>query len=180
MVTTQRFASAVGICLVASLLPWNKQEALAQSCNYFAGDSAGGQSINIDTCSITRASYQSVDFVYYLGNKKVISQANCNNGTWVSFPEKQVNRPQSQATQRMLNIVCGYRSSRPSSSSSPRAAFVFNPPSNVRISPNGSILCSIKAANTINVYDSFNGWYFTDACGGGRQGVIHFSQIQFR
>jgi hypothetical protein len=178
MVITQKFASVVGMCVLASaLLPWSKQEVLAQSCNYFAGTAVGGQNINVDTCSISRASYPSVDFIYYLGNEKVISEANCNNGTWMTLPERQVNRPQSQATQRMLNVVCNYRASSSNSSSSSRKAFVFDPPSNVRTSPNGSILCSVRTQTTINVYDSVNSWYYTDVC--GRSGVIHSSQIRF-
>lgn len=174
----QRFASILGICVLFSTFSsWGKQEVSAQSCNYFAGTSVGGQNINVDTCSISRASYQSLDFVYYLGNEKVISQANCINGTWTTFPERQVNRPQSQATQRMLNVVCNYRSSSPNYTSSSGKAFVFGPPSNVRTSPNGSILCSVTTPTTINVYGSVNSWYYTDIC--GRTGVIHSSQIRF-
>lgn len=174
----QKFASVIGVCLLAcALFPWGKQEVLAQSCNYFAGTAVGGQNINVDTCFIARASYQSVDFVYYLGNEKVISQANCNNGTWMTFPEKKVNRPQSQATQRMLNIVCNHRSSNFNSSSSSGKAFVFDPPSNVRISPNGGILCSVNTPTTINVYGSVDSWYYTDVC--GKTGVIHSGQVRF-
>jgi hypothetical protein len=178
MITIQRFASVLGMCVFATaLLPWSKQEVLAQSCNYFAGTAVGGRNINVDTCSISRASYQSVDFVYYLGNEKVTSQANCNNGTWMTFPERQVNRPQSRATQRMLNVVCNYRSSNSNNIPSSGKAFVFNPPSNIRTSPNGSILCSVTTPTMINIYNSVNSWYYTDVC--GKMGVIHFSQIRF-
>jgi hypothetical protein len=175
---TQRFASILGLCvLISSLCSWSKHEASAQSCNYFAGTAVTGQSVNVDICSISRASYQSVDFVYYLGNKKVISQANCNNGTWINFPTRQVNRPQSQATQDMLNVVCNYSSSRPNSIVHSEEAFVFEPPSNVRTSPNGSIICVVTIPSVINIYGSTNSWYYTDVC--GRKGVIHSSQIQF-
>ncbi|OIP71939.1 MAG: hypothetical protein AUK48_11720 [Oscillatoriales cyanobacterium CG2_30_44_21] len=152
----------------------NNQDVVAQSCNYFAGKAAGGQEINLDTCSISRASYRSIDFIYYLGNEKVVSQANCDNGTWTTFPEGQVNRPQSQATQRMLSFVCNSRATN----SSARKAFVFDPPSNVRSEPNGSVLCSIKNPISINVYGSIGSWYYTDTC--GETGVIHSSQIRFR
>jgi hypothetical protein len=50
-----------------------------------------------------------VNFVYFLGNKKFRSQANCNNGTWTTFSDGQVHRPQSQATQSMIDVVCSYR-----------------------------------------------------------------------
>lgn len=56
-------------------------------------------------------------------------------------------------------------------------AIVFDPPSNVRDSPNGKILCSVRARTTINIYDSTNSWYRTDVC--GEMGVIHDSQITF-
>lgn len=57
------------------------------------------------------------------------------------------------------------------------AAFVFAPPSNVRASPNGTIICSVRSATTINLYGQSNGWYKTDAC--GTMGFIHHSQIRF-
>jgi hypothetical protein len=174
----QRFASTLGLCvLISALFPWSNREASAQSCNYFAGTAVTGQSINVDICSISKASYQSVDFVYYLGNQKVISQANCNNGTWIAFSTGQVNRPQSQATQDMLDVVCNYRSSISNSIVDSWKAFVIDPPSNVRTSPNGNILCSVKTFATINVYGSVNSWYYTDVC--GRIGLIHSSQIRF-
>lgn len=64
-------------------------------------------------------------------------------------------------------------------------AYVFNPPSNVRASATGPILCSINQPTTINIY-GFGGvtyagarkitWYQTDAC--GPMGVIANSQIR--
>lgn len=56
-------------------------------------------------------------------------------------------------------------------------AVVFDPPSNVRSSPNGKILCSVNQATSINTYGFTNGWYITDVC--GRRGYIHNSQIRF-
>ena len=56
-------------------------------------------------------------------------------------------------------------------------AIVFDPPSNVRDSPNGKILCSVRVRTTINIYDSTDSWYRTDIC--GEMGVIHDSQITF-
>jgi hypothetical protein len=175
----QRFASSMlGLCvLISALFPWSKRGASAQSCNYFAGTAVTGQSVNVDICSISKASYQSVDFIYYLGNKKVISQANCNNGTWIDFSTRQVNRPQSQATQDMLDVVCNYRSSPSNSIVYSEEAFVFEPPSNVRTSPNGSILCVVTTPSVINIYGSIKAWYYTDVC--GRTGVVHSSQIRF-
>jgi len=65
----------------------------------------------------------------------------------------------------------------PSGTSSAGAAVVFDPPSNVRATPNGEILCSIRTVKTINVYGSKNGWYETDAC--GKTGYINKSQLHF-
>ena len=162
---------------VASTLFLSQEPVSAQTCNYFAGTAATGQSINVDLCSIHVASYRSVDFIYYLGNEKVVSQANCEQGSWVSFPERQINRPQSQATQRMLEVVCSYRAYSPGQISSVGAAIVYDPPSNVRVSPNGDILCSVREPSAINIYGTVGSWYYTDVC--GRMGVIHTSQIRF-
>ncbi|MBW4519462.1 MAG: hypothetical protein KME16_07140 [Scytolyngbya sp. HA4215-MV1] len=151
------------------------QSVQAQTCNYSAGRAIGGQSVNVDLCSISQASSRSIDFVYYLGNERVQSQANCEAGTWTTFPERSVHRPQSQATQNMLKVVCSYRAYSPTSDVG--VATVFDPPSNVRTAPNGKVLCSVTKRTKINVYGSTGQWYYTDAC--GDMGVIHSSQIRF-
>lgn len=56
-------------------------------------------------------------------------------------------------------------------------ALVFDPPSNVRTTPNGNILCSVRNKTTINIYSSVGDWFYTDVC--GNRGVIHRSQIRF-
>lgn len=58
-----------------------------------------------------------------------------------------------------------------------RVAEVFDPPSNVRLTPGGEILCSVQVPTVINIYEQIGDWYYTDAC--GQQGVIHSSQIRF-
>ncbi|HIK36758.1 MAG: SH3 domain-containing protein [Geminocystis sp.] len=55
-------------------------------------------------------------------------------------------------------------------------AFVMDPPSNVRVVPNGRILCVIPSRVNINVYGYDRGWYLTDAC--GTMGYIHESQVR--
>lgn len=55
---------------------------------------------------------------------------------------------------------------------------VFDPPSNVRVSPNGAIMCSVTTVAPINIYGSSNGWYITDAC--GSRGYIHSSQVRLQ
>lgn len=163
--------TSLAICAVLSQI---KIAEAQPSNNYYAGQSSGGQSINVDLSSISRASYKSVDFVYYLGEERIQSQANCEAGTWTTFPERAINRPQSQATQNMLNVVCQNRASSPVSSS--RRGRVYDPPSNVRTSPNGSVLCSVRNVTDINIYGSTGSWYYTDYC--GEMGVINISQIR--
>lgn len=67
--------------------------------------------------------------------------------------------------------------SPPAATSLIGTAVVFNPPSNVRATLNGTIICSVKTVSTINIYSSMNGWYLTDIC--GTTGYIHHSQIRF-
>ncbi len=67
----------------------------------------------------------------------------------------------------------------PTPTSSAGVAIVFDPPSYVRTTPTptGSILCPVRSVRTINIYESTDGWYKTDAC--GSPGYIHQSQITF-
>ncbi|WP_246140398.1 hypothetical protein [Euhalothece natronophila] len=65
-----------------------------------------------------------------------------------------------------------------SPTSSQGVARVFDPPSNVRETPNGRIICSVRQVTMIDLYGSpSNGWYQTDVC--GPMGYIHHSQIEF-
>lgn len=57
------------------------------------------------------------------------------------------------------------------------AALVFDPPSNVRESPNGQIICAVREKININLYERQGLWYQTDVC--GRMGWIHSSQLKF-
>lgn len=173
-VTQMKFHFLLGSLIIGTSIS-QAPIATSQSCNYYAGQASDGQSINVNLCSVSRASARSVDFVYYLGDEQVQSQAHCAEGSWTTFPEREVHRPQSQATQNMLNTVCNYAGT--STSSQTRTATVFDPPSNVRTTPDGSVLCTIRSRTAINIYGSTGDWYYTDAC--GQQGVIHSSQISF-
>lgn len=147
------------------------------SCNYAAGTAAGGQAVNVDLCSIKVRSQEAVAFVYYLNSDRVESEANCSSKTWITFPEKKFNRPQSAATQNMLGAVCSRLNSASSTPSQAGTAIVFDPPSNVRKSPSGKILCSVQKKTTINIYGVEGSWYRTDAC--GSIGFIHADQVRF-
>ena len=74
--------------------------AQTKSCLSYMGDSVSGQKIAVDVCSISRASEQSLDFIYYLGEEPIVSQANCTSGTWTTFPERVRHQPESD-----LNFV---------------------------------------------------------------------------
>ncbi|ERN41737.1 hypothetical protein KR51_00015840 [Rubidibacter lacunae KORDI 51-2] len=57
------------------------------------------------------------------------------------------------------------------------SALVYDPPSNVRLSPNGELLCTIQRVSSVNIYGSSGDWFQTDAC--NLPGYIHRSQLQF-
>jgi hypothetical protein len=112
----KNLASVCGfLAIVSSSLPGDAPAVKAQSCNYYAGIAVTGQKVNLDTCSISKSSDRGTNFVYYLGDKKLASKANCNNQTWTTLTNNQVNTPKSQATKKMLDRVCNEQiSSNPS------------------------------------------------------------------
>ena len=67
-------------------------------------------------------------------------------------------------------------------------ALIIDPPSNVRVEPNGEILCQISEKTRISVFyfttrvggvaSPMDGWYSTNACGNDNMGWIHESQIK--
>lgn len=75
-----------------------------------------------------------------------------------------------------IAVTSGYFT--PALSQSRQTAVVFDPPSNVRLSPNGKVICSVGAVSNINIYGSTQGWYITDVC--GSRGYIHNSQIRLQ
>jgi serine/threonine protein kinase, bacterial len=146
------------------------------SCSYYAGDAVTGQAVNLDLCSITTNSSDRVGFVYYLGSQRMGSEANCSDSTWKTFSDQQVHHPLSPATQKMLTNVCSRRQSGIAASPA-STAVVYAPPTNVRESPDGKILCSINKKVTIKTYGVTGLWYKTDAC--GAMGVIYADQLKF-
>lgn len=65
---------------------------------------------------------------------------------------------------------------QPGAKTTESRALVFDPPSNVRLTPNGETLCSIRARQSINVFSKDGEWYKTDHRGGS--GYIHQSQLR--
>ena len=111
------------------------------------------------------------------------------------------SQPQNQPEQNAANIATGgYTDNTSIDSNSPvnttsnsrtqatgRAAYVFSPPSNVRYSPLGEVMCVLPRQGYINVFEyagtTTDGarevqWYYTDACG-GEQGVIAATQFRY-
>ena len=152
------------------------EPSIQAACRYPTGTTLKQQSLNLDTCSIDANNPSLIRFVYYLDAERVQAETDCTSGTWTSFPEQQVNRPQSAATEKMLGRVCGQKTPQASISKA-GVATVFQPPSNIRVSPNGAILCSVREKRDINVYDLKGDWYTTDVC--GTTGVIHRGQLKF-
>jgi hypothetical protein len=113
----KKLASALGfLAIVGSSLPGNAPAVTAQSCNYYTGTSVTGEKVNLDTCSISRTSDRSVNFVYSLDDKKFASQANCTARTWIKPPnKKEIYVPKSQAMKKMLDRVCNEQISSNSS-----------------------------------------------------------------
>ena len=70
-----------------------------------------------------------------------------------------------------------YEKSIGPSTSSSGAAIVFDPPSNVRATPNGQILCSVTSKSVIPIKYKDGEWYQTNYC--GSPGYIHQSQLRF-
>ena len=163
------------------------QAAPAASDTVELGASVTGVPIRLLMQSINTRDRQFRDFQYQLGSSTVAAMANCTDQSWTSYPERQLNRPQSPATERMLSLVCGNTPianqpapAAPAASPDlayPGVAIVFDPPSNVRSSPGGTFLCTVNDKRTIRVGQTQGEWYPTSAC--GAKGFIHRSQVRF-
>lgn len=55
-------------------------------------------------------------------------------------------------------------------------ATVIDPPSNVRRTPNGEILCVVQESTDIITYGEAEGWFYTYVC--GQEGRIHHTQVR--
>lgn len=145
---------------------------------YEAGTAVGGQSVRLDLASITQAAEADrFEFVYFLGAERIAAIADCAAGSWITRPDLISHRPQSAATENMLERVCQVSASRAVEPSVAATAFVFDPPSNIRTAPNGAILCSVTTRQSIAVQGRDGDWVRTDHC--GATGYIHAGQIRF-
>lgn len=148
------------------------------------GVAAAGQRVLLDAASVAPSADPSrVSFRYWLGSQLIASQADCSRQTWTTDPEGETHTPQSPATARLLARVCQAASPAPplpssaSGASSAGMAMVFDPPSNIRVTPNGVILCSVTTRQTIPIQAREGDWYRTDVC--GSPGYIHKGQVSF-
>jgi serine/threonine protein kinase, bacterial len=142
----------------------NQKSNIKSSCNYYAGEAVTGQAVSLDLCSITTNNSDQVGFVYYLGDRRMGSAANCSNGTWTTFSDQQVHRPLSPATQNMLNNVCSRQKSdnlKSNVSNSPvvkaisaATCKITDPtgtPLNIRERPNSEIIGTINNGRNISI-----------------------------
>lgn len=171
-----KFASLAATALTTGLAIGTGTIAPAQASTYYAGIASTGQPVRVDVDSISRVSHRRVNFVYYLGEEQVSAQANCESRSWKTFPENERHYPRSRATERMVNFVCSQNQGYPSDNA--QTVRVIDPPSNIRATPNGRVICTLPNRMNIQVFDAVGSWYRTNAC--GQTGYIHSGQIRFQ
>jgi hypothetical protein len=171
----------VMLTVATSLLSASPSWAGADNWEYQGKASTGeGVTVNLDSVavvprSLSREHSPSYFFRYKIGRDDVFAFTACNGEYSTSTDGdtfKNVVKPSSDATRNMLDRVCNYRV---------KTARVFSPPSNVRMEPDGAILCTLPQKTTITTYGQYNyghdgDWLYTNAC--GKFGVIHASQIR--
>jgi hypothetical protein len=153
------------------------------------GTASTGETLTLDTNSVSRGTPKGtglfITATYYLDNERIDASISCRHNYWV-VGETQYT-PQSQATRNLISTACRiainsqYRQSNQSQQSQQtreKTWIVYDPPSNVRSSPNGEVLCTISDKRRVQISGNpVNGWYRTPACEGA-DGWIHESQIK--
>jgi serine/threonine protein kinase, bacterial len=120
------------------------------ACSYFTGNAIEGQPVNVDLCSIGNIkNSEKISFTYSLGNQRLKSTANCTQNNWITYPDQQIHRPLSTATQKMLDRVCNHQ--QPSNSESV-ASVVTQPEQNPEIVKVPSSSPAIDPATSITKY----------------------------
>ncbi|NJM44829.1 MAG: hypothetical protein HC860_00630 [Alkalinema sp. RU_4_3] len=144
-------------------------------CTYQLGQSSTGVATELNLCSIRRIHKTfNVDFTYTLGGESIPARANCRSNNWVTFPENTTHTPKSKATDDMLKILC---TAPVDGNGDSVLAVIFNPPTNIRKTPNGKVICQITDLRVISISGGpSNGWYRTGLCG---YDYIHKSQLRF-
>lgn len=154
----------------------------AQAEMLVLGTASTGETLTLDTNSVNRAPRAGSvlgNATYYLNDERIDAEIDCGRGYWTVRGSSTQYRPQSQATRNLLSLACSI-SRIDDQREDTGYLLVYDPPSNVRSSPNGAVQCVIDTMRVIRVYsEPRNGWYFTDACPNGRGGnVINESQVR--
>jgi len=170
-----KLISLLGFLFSSITIPASRVQAQSNHCNYYLGDSVDGTAVSVALYSVKTVSDSSKDFVYCLGDEAIYSQAHCDDGTWATFPERALHSPQSETTENMISIVC----SAPDGNPGVAIGVIFDPPSNVRDSPNGNVLCTIDRVMAVVTGGGVtnDGWTRTSIC--GETGMIHTSQVRY-
>jgi hypothetical protein len=172
---------------IALLAPFVSQPAQAEMV--VLGTASTGETLTLDTNSVSRGTPSGtglfITATYYLNNERIDASISCRNKYWVVGETHYT--PQSQATQNLISTACRIafnsqsrqsNQSQPSQRTREKTWIVYDPPSNVRYSPNGEVLCTIPDKRTVQIRgNAVNGWYPTPACEGA-DGWIHESQIR--
>lgn len=143
----------------------------------YQGTASTGEKVYLNLDSIQQEGRKNgYFFTYQIGTDRPLAYTPCDGRFQVVTADgvtfKPLMKPRSEATRKMLARVCNDQPQK-----SAKVAYVFAPPSNVRTSPNGDILCSVESQKIIQTYGSQGSWFYTDVC--GKMGVIHSSQIKF-
>ena len=145
------------------------------------GNASNNKSITLDTNSIFFNDKNFAQVVYYLGEEKLSATINCDENTWIVKGYEQAYPPESQATKNLIKLACDIKKVK-NRSEGIGYFIVYDPPANLRSTPNGSIICVIDTMQLIKPYgDPQNDWYSTEAfCPDGKQkkGLIHDSQLK--
>ncbi len=130
------------------------------------GTASTGQTVKLDTNSIPFNDGAYAQATYYLGEEKLDALINCGQRFWNVNGSITRYTPQSQATENLVRLACQIRQVVKTEEMS--YFVVFDPPSNVRSTPNGSVKCVIENMEIIKtVGEPKSAWYQTTACGGG-------------
>ncbi len=127
-------------------------------------------SIQVATRSLGRTQSPTYFFQYKIGRDRVYAMTACDGAFSTSLDGDRYDvarRPESAATQKMLDRVC---------SAWVRPAQLFSPPSHVRMGPKDAIICTLQTSQSITTYGHYQDWLYTNAC--GKLGLIHSSQIR--
>lgn len=147
----------------------------------FLGNASNDEAVYLDTQSISFDDEISVRAVYYLGKAKHLATINCSETFWTVEGDKTKYKPMTQASKNLIALACDIKKVKDKNEGI-GYFIVYDPPANLRSTPNGSIICKIDTMQLIKPHgDPQNDWYSTDAiCPDGNQkkGLIHKTQLK--